>query len=492
MLQSHFTDHSYFQGWIARAPEMETLSVWPRGLDGADGVVVHGDMSAARIEELRTQWDDAVERDRPADAVAALRELEGLEVDEPRWSQRLGEALRRLGKTRDAEEAFARAAERYAQKGFLPHAIAMAKVVATLNPKHTDLLARLQPKAAAAPPPAGKKPAPAPAVVAEVEPPPLPARPIPLQRAKDSSHDEVRFTNVDGPPSLDLMLQDVDIIEVVTIDVVSQRLPEPREPSIDRLGAMATFRLFAGLSREALLDLADAADLVEFIPQALVMVRNEPAFALYAIIDGTVRVTVRGSPEIRLTEGDVVGEGCLLDEGERQADVRAETQVMALRIEKKKLDEVTEKHSAVGDALFQLLARRLVMNLMHASPLFTSFSPQIRLELAQMFEIRRADAGMVLAEQGKRSDGLYVLLSGNVTARGKDGVETRVARGSTFGHASLVGAVAADTTVRTTTEAVLLRLPSAKFAALAATYPPVLALLSESAGEPLRASLLPE
>ena len=451
-------------------------------------------MSVARIEELRTRWDTAVERDRTADAVAALRELEGLEVDEPRWSQRLGEALRRLGKTRDAEEAFTRAAERYAQKGFLPHAIAMAKLVATLNPAHTDLLARLQPKVAA--PPVGKKkvaPEPVPpAAVPEVFVPPLPVRPIPLKRADDSSHDEVRFTDVDGPSSLDLMLEDVDIIEVVTLDVESQRLPEPREPSIDRLGAMATFRLFAGLSREALLDLADAADLVEFIPQALVMMRNEPAFALYAIIDGTVRVTVRGSPEIRLSEGDVVGEGCLLDEGERQADVRAETQVMALRIEKKKLDEVTEKHAAVGDTLFQLLARRLVMNLMHASPLFTSFAPQVRLELAQMFEIRRADAGMVLTEQGKRSDGLYVLLSGNVTARGKDGAETRVARGSAFGHASLVGAVAADTTVRTTTEAVLLRLPAAKFTALAATYPPVLAFLSESAAEPLRASLLPE
>ena len=463
--------------------------------------------AAARIEELRTKWDHAVERDRPSDAIIPLAELEGLEPEEPRWSQRLGEALRRLGKNRDAEGAFTRAAERYAHKGFLPHAIAMAKLVATLNPAHTDLLARLQPKAAAPPqlPAAATKAAKtakdtkdtkaataAKETRAEIPTPALPARPIPLQRAEDSRIDEVRFTDVDGPSSLELMLEEVDIIEVVNIDVDSVRLPEPREPSIDRLGAMASFRLFAGLSREALLDLADAADLAEFIPGAHVMMRNEPAFALYAIIEGVVRVTVRGSPEIRLGEGDVVGEGCLLDEGERQADVRAETPLMTLRIEKQKLDAVTAKHAAIGDALFQLLARRLVMNLMHASPLFTSFEPKVRLELAHLFEIRRADAGMVLAERGKRSDGLYVLLSGNVTARGSDGVETRVARGSTFGHASLVGAVAADATVRATTEAVLLRLPAAKFASLAASYPPVLALLSESADAPLRASLLPE
>jgi CRP-like cAMP-binding protein len=448
-------------------------------------------MTAARIEELRTQWDRAVERDRPADAVGALAELERLEADEPRWSQRLGEALRRLGKTHDAEEAFVRATERYVEKGFLPRAIAMAKLVASLNPARADLLARLEPKKAAAAPP----PLPAtPPLRSPGVPPPLPVRPVPLQRAEDSTVDEVRFTDLDEPSSLDIVLTDIEDLEVIeVVDLVaSERLPEMREPSIDRLGAMATFRLFAGLSREALLDLAEAAELKEFIPGAMVMVRNEPAFALYAIIDGIARVIVRGSPEIRLGEGDVVGEGCLLDEGQRQADVRAETPLMTLRIEKKKLDAVTERHPEIGDALFQLLARRLVMNLMHASPLFTAFEPRVRLELAQMFEIRRADPGTVLSERGKRSDGLYVLLAGNVSARAKDGDETRIARGSAFGHASLVGAVGADVTVQAATEAVLLRLPASKFSALAATYPPVLAILSESAEEPIPASLLPE
>jgi CRP-like cAMP-binding protein len=449
-------------------------------------------MSAAKVDELREQWDRAVGRDRPADAVKALTELEKLEPDEPRWSQRLGEALRRLGKAKDAEEAFVRATERYMEKGFLPRAIAMAKLVTSLNPARTDLLAKLEP-------PKPKPTAP---------PPPLPLRPVPLQRAKDESHDEVRFDDADvvepsSRSSIDIILEDVDIVEVIEVDAAappsvkepSVRLPEPREPSIDHLGTMATFRLFAGLSREALLDLSREAELVEFVPGAMVMMRNEPAYALYAIVEGVVRVIVHGPagvrPDIRLREGDVIGEGCLLDEGERQADVRAETPIMALRIEKKALDAVTDRHAEVGDALFQLLARRLLMNLMHSSPLFSSFEPKVRLELAQLFEVRRADPGTVLAERGRRSDGLYVLLAGNVTATGDGGASTRIARGSAFGHASLLGAVAADVTVKAITEAVLLRLPAVKFSSLAALYPPVLAFLAESAAEPLRASLLP-
>ena len=114
----------------------------------------------------------------------------------------------------------------------------------------------------------------------------------------------------------------------------------------------------------------------------------------------------------------------------------------------------------------------------------------MRLELAQLFEVRRAEPGTLLAEHGKRSDGLYVLSRATSPPREATASETRIARGSAFGHASLVGAVGADMTVKAATEAVLLRLPASKFSALAATYPPVLAILAESADEPLRASLL--
>jgi CRP-like cAMP-binding protein len=127
------------------------------------------------------------------------------------------------------------------------------------------------------------------------------------------------------------------------------------------------------------------------------------------------------------------------------------------------------------------------MNLMHSSPLFTSFEPQVRLELAQRFEVRRAEAGTVLAERGRKSDGLYILLAGTVMAEPASDPPTRIARGTTFGHGSLLGGEA-QATIRAATEAVLLRMPASGFAALVATYPPALAHLAETANEPLPAS----
>jgi CRP-like cAMP-binding protein len=437
----------------------------------------------SRAEELRATWARAVERDKPRDAVEALVELERLEPEEPIWSHRLGDAYRRLRKKNEAEEAFVRAMQRYVEKGFMPRAIAMAKLVESLNPARASLLGPLPPKPAAPPTP----------------------KPVVLERAKDASADEVRFVDAPGRSSIEIVLEDVSEEILAVADPVPPTtrvsLPPPEEPSIDRLATLAGVRLFAALSREALLELSAAAELVEFVPGAMVMMRDEPAYALYAIVDGAVRVLVRGASvnasasvggggaggEVRLGPGDVVGEACLLGEGTRQADVKAETAVMALRIGKTSLDEATKRHAEIGDALFDLLARRLLMNLMQTSPLFTVFEPKVRLELAQLFEVRRAEPGTVLAERGKTSDGLYVLLAGNVVA---DRPETRVARGTAFGHGSLLGEAPAHETVRAVSEAVLLRLPAAAFGSLAALYPPALAHLSETAGEPLPLSRL--
>jgi CRP-like cAMP-binding protein len=488
-----------------------------------------------RLADLRAQWHRASEKDKPHDMIKALVELEKLEAQEPRWSQRLGESYRRVGQTREAVDAFARAFQRYFERGFLPRAIAMAKLVKTLDTARGDLLEASLPKGGPGVPPplpfgrpVGTAPplargaplpprAPAPAVAPpplpaeplplvslkqpSVKPPPLPAPPVkpaPLTRADDSMSDEVRF--VDAPDSsIEVLLVDFNTADSAIVvggpgdddgpptrQLVEQPPASRDELKLDTYATMATFRLFASLSRDALVALSNAAELVEFVPGAMIIVRDERAFALYAIVSGTARVIVTGAnTEIHLNEGDIFGESSLLDEGQRQADVRAETPLMTLRIEKRALDEVTKEHPDVEAALFDLLARRLITNLMHTSPLFNAFEPAVRLELAQKFEVRRASAGTVIAERGRRSDGLYVLLAGVVMGEPDGEAPKRIARGAAFGHASLLGSGTADATVRAATEAILLRMPAAGFGALAALYPPALAHLAETANEPL-------
>lgn len=436
------------------------------------------------IAELRAAWERALEKDRPRDAIKALVELEKLEPLEPLWSQRLGEAYRREGDSANAVEAFVHAFERYHAKGFIPRALAMAKLVRTFDAKRGERMERSLPE----PPRRG--------------PPPLPlkrVKPAPLAPAPNTKkEEEIRFS--DAPEaSIELSLADLEVSDVITLDVDDVSMIPSPVPSVrpatkgmftpDAYAKMSSMRLFSVTSNEALTALASAAELVEVSPGKAIIEKDQPANALYAIVNGTAEVRVAGRPSIQLGEGDVFGEGSLLDEGRRQADVVAQADLMLLRIEKKALDAATKAHSEIDDVLFDLLARRLIMNLLHTSPLFTAFEPEARVEVAQKFEIRRAEPGTVLAERGRKSDGLYVILSGNVMAEPASGAPYRIARGTAFGHASLLGMGAADTTIRAATEAVLVRLPATKFSALASQYPPVLAHLAETAAEPLPTSL---
>lgn len=76
-------------------------------------------------------------------ALAAYLELETLEPRDAQWPKRAGETYRRLNRDRDALEAFSRAAERYAQGGFLVQAIAVCKLILQINPQDDAALQRI-------------------------------------------------------------------------------------------------------------------------------------------------------------------------------------------------------------------------------------------------------------------------------------------------------------------------------------------------------------
>ncbi len=76
-------------------------------------------------------------------ALEAYLELERVEPRDAGWPKRAGETYRRLGKDKEAIVAFERAADRYAQNGFLVQSIAVCKIVLQIDPNNADALRRL-------------------------------------------------------------------------------------------------------------------------------------------------------------------------------------------------------------------------------------------------------------------------------------------------------------------------------------------------------------
>src|SRR3954463_3727881 len=98
---------------------------------------------ARDARQLREEATEATASGKYKRALAAYLELERLEPRDAQWSKRAAETYRRLGKEKDAVQAYARAADRYAQNGFLVQAIAVCKLILQVDPKNDDALRRI-------------------------------------------------------------------------------------------------------------------------------------------------------------------------------------------------------------------------------------------------------------------------------------------------------------------------------------------------------------
>src|SRR5262245_58490601 len=95
------------------------------------------------VRELRQEASDATAAGKVKRALAAYLELARLEPRGAQWSKRAAETYRRIGKDRDAVAAYVRAADRYAQGGFLVQAIAVCKLILQIDPKHDEALRKI-------------------------------------------------------------------------------------------------------------------------------------------------------------------------------------------------------------------------------------------------------------------------------------------------------------------------------------------------------------
>src|SRR6059058_6047634 len=85
--------------------------------------------------QLRTEAAEASAAGKHKRALGAYLELETLEPRDAQWPKRAGETYRKLSRNHDAIDAFTRAADRYAQGGFLVQAMAVCKLILQIDPR---------------------------------------------------------------------------------------------------------------------------------------------------------------------------------------------------------------------------------------------------------------------------------------------------------------------------------------------------------------------
>lgn len=431
---------------------------------------------------LRDKLERAQRRERFTEALAVLDELQRLEPKASRWPHKRGDVLRRMGRREDAIRAYERAVDLYAQEGFLARAVAMAKTIVSLDPKRTDALKRVEPEAARQ---LHRKHRPH-AVTAVTDLPTVRKSILDVARDFSSSCDTATHPAQSASSDENGVLEvDLSELEVTGRSPIEAEEPSNHElPRAEQLAKLPLLPLFAEVPKLALTSLIESSQLVELSQGQTVIRIGEPADALFGIVEGSVRVMVPDTMPQRsvvLAEGDVFGEACLLRDEPRHADVIVEGMLVALRIPKAVLAELMLQYPAIEEVLLEMLTRRLLHNLLHASALFIEFDPVSKCELGRAFEILRVPAGNRLIEAGKICDGLYLPLTGKIRLVQSQGAESVVTGyGNTFGQESLISRRFSETSVFAETELIVLRLSKETFTKVAMQYPTLLARVSET------------
>jgi CRP-like cAMP-binding protein len=259
------------------------------------------------------------------------------------------------------------------------------------------------------------------------------------------------------------------------------------EPAVP---ALPHVPLFSDLSREAFVALARRLRLRSARAGAEVLRAGDRGQSLFVVAAGRLRVEREGA-EGRVVlghvgDGEFFGEMALLSGEPRMASVVAETDCELLEIQAGVLAELCRAHRSVALSLTRFYRRRLLANVMSTSPVFRPFSPEDRSALVRRFRTREVAPGEVLVQEGKRSEGLFVVLSGRFDVVRGAPRPTRIAglrEGDLFGEISCLRRQPAAASVVARRRGIALRLPREEFAEVASSYPQVLELVSGLAEE---------
>lgn len=268
-------------------------------------------------------------------------------------------------------------------------------------------------------------------------------------------------------------------------------LTEEVPPEAGSLDALPTIPLFSDLPRDAFIELFERCPLRRFGPGERIIDQGSHGDAFYVICEGAVRVfrTEEGQRQdiATLEGGTFFGEMALLSGAARTASVEsASDDTQLLEISASVLAELSGSHPQVAQALKKFCRQRMLTNVMNTSELFRLFGRKDRRALVERFRSRDVERDAVIIRDGDPTDGLYVVLSGEVEVR-KDGhLLTQLREGDVFGEISLLQKTPATATVTATRHTTLLRLPRADFDALISSHPQILALISDLSDERLR------
>ena len=128
---------------------------------------------------------------------------------------------------------------------------------------------------------------------------------------------------------------------------------------LEKVIILKTVPLFSSMSDNVLAQIAVALR-QEHVPIGETLFeKGDIGNSMYIIVSGEVKAHDKGVIYNLLNERDVFGEMAALDPAPRSASITATRDTLLLRLERSALHEIMDTHYEVGQAIIEVLSRRL-------------------------------------------------------------------------------------------------------------------------------------
>ena len=403
-------------------------------------------------QSLRELGADLFEDGQFERALGVLAEAVRRQPADHRARMLAARCLSKLGEKERAVTALHACAEGLLRRDYLLSAIAACKQALSLTPQERrlrDTLARIHARAAREVPGRARVP------------PPLPPESL-----------------YDGHVQEDLMALSGEELRHKAIEV----LAAPDTGGSADPDARPPLPLFSDLELEPFLDLVARMAYREAKPDEVISREREDtdADAVWAIVAGKCEVTRTFDGEARtmgfLGGGSIFGEMALLTGAPPTATVTAMADTDLFEIRRDVLNQVARAHPEVPQVLAQFAQSRMVRHVLATSPLFQQIPESERAAILGRFTFRPVQPGEKVLVEGEHSEGLYMVLAGELLVQKEDPAGGQVTlnllrEGDVAGEISLMTGLRATATVAATRKSATAFLARDQFEALLTEYP---------------------
>src|SRR5262245_23396105 len=421
-------------------------------------------MSAPPVAPWLEEANASLKRGDLERAIACFGELELLEND-PEWARRAAELHRLRGDPLEEAEALNRAARVHTLRGDILKAAVLSKQILALNPRHIETLKRIPELKAAR--------------EAELENrkkgvATTPPRTPDWDRTRDEAIAALRLRDlmphVDaGAPGVYAIELRGDVDSDQPLNLTLKRAVEEEVRTAETATDALKSTLFAELDPKTFASLLMHARVVELKNEEILFRQGDPADALYVVARGTCGVIDEGPPRrgvAKIAEGQFFGEIALITDQPRTATIAALSDVQLIAVDRDVVRALTAQDPRFLEILLRFFRDRSVDKLMTTNTLFTVLSDSDRAALKSRFRFLEVDPGAVLIEEGKKADGLLIVLAGSAEVTRSQPNKAAPLRLGTLGPGDIAGEISLLTnlpaigTVRALEKCLVIELPA--------------------------------